>query len=115
MSTFNDVSQFSTFWTIWLGLIGQTAFCVLFATRPWRQYRITRAYFSKSWAMEAIFLRSAMLLTARGLRPGIDDPAWVAISAVVLNAFVLWAIYYQLVALALEIHRGQEDSHAESH
>jgi hypothetical protein len=100
-----DLTQISTVWTIWLGLIGQTAFCVIFATRPWRRYRITRAYFNKSLAMEAIFIRSALLLSTRGLRPGVDDPLWVSLSAIALNAYVLWAIWYQLYALLLEIRK----------
>lgn len=103
----NELTQFSTVITIWLGLLGQTIFIALFMTRPWRQYRITRAYFNKSLALEAIFLRSALLLTVRGLRPGVDDPLWVSISAVALNVYVLLAIWYQMIALALEIKAGR--------
>jgi hypothetical protein len=89
----SELVQLSTVWTIWLGLIGQTIFCVVFMTRPWRKYRISRAYFNKSLAMEAIFIRSALLLSTRGIRPNVDDPLWVSISSIALNAYVLWAIW----------------------
>jgi hypothetical protein len=102
----NAISDISTVWTIWLGLIGQTLFVSLYLTRPWRYYRITRAYLMKSVALQAIFLRSALLLHTRGLRSDMNDPAWVALSAIALNAFVLFAIWYQLFALVLEIRRA---------
>jgi hypothetical protein len=106
VSTINEISAFSTVWTIWLGLIGQTIFCAIFATRPWRKYRISRAYFNKSMAMEAIFVRSALLLSTRGMRPNLDDPLWVSLSAIALNAYVLWAVWYQLYALLMEMRYG---------
>lgn len=102
----NEISDVSTVWTIWLGLIGQTLFVSLYLTRPWRYYRITRAYLMKSLAFQAIFIRSALLLETRGLRSDVNDPTWVTLSAIALNAFVLFAIWYQLIALVLEIKRA---------
>jgi len=104
MTTLTDLS---TVWTIWLGLLGQTAFVCLYVTRPWRYYRITRAYLLKSVAFQAIFIRSALLLTTRGMRTNVDDPLWVQLTAIGLNAFVLFAIWYQLFALVLEIRRSK--------
>jgi hypothetical protein len=108
--TLSETSEIITAWTIWLGLTGQTIFLCLFATRPWRHYRITRAYFLKSLAMWAIFLRSAlMLVTLGGVRSFDAVPDWVNWSAIALNGFVLWAIWYQLFALIVEMSYGDRN------
>lgn len=103
-----DWSQWATTWTIWLGLVGQTLFLCIFVTRPWRIFRITRAYFWKSVAMWAIFARSALMLTMLGgIRSFESVPDWVNWSSILLNGFVLWAIWYQLFALILEIRHPE--------
>lgn len=108
-----ELFQFSTFWTIWIGLVGQLGFCLLFGSRQWMKYRITRAYFFKSTAMLAIFVRSALLLTVFGMRPDVSAPAWVHISAIALNTYVLWAIWYQFIALIIDVRSGRDALDAE--
>lgn len=104
----NTVNQWATVATIWLGLTGQSIFLALYATRPWREYRITRALMMKSFAFWLIFVLSATRLVTRGLRPNVDDSLALIIFQLILDALIVFAIWYQAIALAIEVRQGRK-------
>lgn len=108
MSQLNQVNQWVSILTVCAGLLGQTAFVCLYATRDWRAYRITRALMNKSVAFWLIFLLSFARLLARGPRPDVSDPAWFIVLQIGIEAYIVGAIYYQLFALVEEIRSGRD-------
>lgn len=110
----NTVNQWATIATIHLGFIGQLAFVLMYSTRSWRHYRITRALMIKSIAFLLIFVLSEARLWTRGLRANVDDPVGLIIFQLCLDAFIVFAVWYQTVALALEIRRGSHVPFAEA-
>lgn len=103
----NAVNMWATIATIHLGFIGQLAFVVMYSTRPWRQYRITRALMTKSVAFLMIFTLSEARLWTRGLRPNVDDTLALIVFQLALDALIVFAVWYQTIALGIEIRRGR--------
>jgi hypothetical protein len=106
------IATVATITTIYGGLVGQTIFVGGYLTRPWWRYRITRALMLKSIAFWLIFVRSAFLLQTRGMRPN-EDTVDVIIFTLVLDAVILWAVWYQAIALLIEIgsQKKRDDSY----
>lgn len=104
----NTVNMWATIATIHLGFVGQLLFVFLYSSRPWRQYRITRALMTKSVAFLMIFTLSEARLWTRGLRTNVDDTLWLIIFQLALDALIVFAVWYQTVALFIEIRRGQQ-------
>jgi hypothetical protein len=105
VDTLNTVNVVVTYAFIYAGTVGQFAFVVLYFFRPWRKYRPTRALMSKSFSLFLILSQSFIVLNLYGLRH-LDWPAWLIVYRVGGDAFMLWAIYYQLYALVKEIIAG---------
>lgn len=106
----NTLNEWATIVTVWGGLLGQSLFVAIYATRPWRQYRITRALMLKSIAFLLIFILSASRMVARGLRPS-DDPTGFILFQMGVEAVILYAVWNQLFALISEIRRGGNGLH----
>jgi hypothetical protein len=106
----NEVNAWATYATIWGGLLGQTLFLGLYATRPWRAYQITKALMLKSIAMWLILLLSSSRLVARGLTPRQEGWEFI-IFQLLVDAVVLGAIWYQFIVLVKEVRRGGDGPH----
>ena len=84
-----------------ISAIGQTAFVILWATRPWYREWIGRALMVKSFSL-MLFLDRALVLSYLEPRPS-RAPLWTTI----LFGFVTLGIVTQLAALVYEMWRGR--------
>lgn len=93
--------------TTFLGLIGQSAFVLLYATRPWQYERFTRALMLKSVTLWLLFLLGAIRVSVTG-RPAINsgDADWLTSLVTAGNVLIIAAIWYQSIALFLEIRKA---------
>lgn len=96
--------------TTFLGLAGQSVFVLLYATRPWQYERFTRALMLKSVTLWLLFLIGAIRVSVTG-RPAINsgDPEWLAGFVIAGNVLIIAAVWYQAVALFIEIRKGWFD------
>lgn len=85
---------------LWVAVLGQTAFVVLWFTQRWWTTGVGRALMAKSAAL-AILLIASMWAYYLGPIPG-----WLGHT---LGAALAAAIVFQLVALILEIRRASQD------
>lgn len=93
--------------TTFLGLTGQSIFVLLYATRPWQYERFTRALMLKSVTLWLLFLIGAIRVSVTG-RPAINnsDVDWLTSLVTAGNVLVIAAIWYQSIALFIEIRKG---------
>lgn len=105
LDTLNTVATYAL---IYGGTPAQTLFVGLYLFRPWRKYRPTRALMSKSFSFWLLLSQSFIVLHMYGLRP-VEWPDWLMVYRIVGDAFMLWAIYYQLISLLLEIRSGYRE------
>ena len=93
--------------TTFLGLAGQSIFVLLYATRPWQYERFTRALMLKSMTLWLLFLIGAIRVSVTG-RPAINsgDVDWLTTLVTAGNVLVIAAIWYQAIALFIEIRKG---------
>lgn len=106
----DDVTMWSTQLLLWVGTPGQLTFLLLYMTRPWRKYRPTRALMMKSAALGLLLFNSWTKLLVFGGPSHVDYPGWLSAQNIVINMFLLAAIYYQLYALIVEMRRGDRNS-----
>lgn len=93
--------------TTFLGLAGQSVFVLLYATRPWQYERFTRALMLKSVTLWLLFLLGAIRVSVTG-RPAINsgDVDWLTSLVTAGNVLIIAAIWYQSLALFLEIRKA---------
>lgn len=105
----NTVATWTTILTVWLGLIGQTLFIALYATRPWRKFRVTRALMIKSASIWMIFALGATRHVVTGQvssNPVANENVGLVIFTLALDALIIFAIWYQFFALVDEVRKG---------
>jgi hypothetical protein len=92
---------------VFLGLLGQSVFVLLYATRDWRSQRFTRAMMLKSATLFLLFLLGTIRLSVTG-RPAIQttDPLWLQNVTIAANILIIIAVWYQAIALFIEIRIG---------
>jgi hypothetical protein len=100
-----QINVVATYALIYGGLPAQTLYVLLYLTRPWRTYAVSRALMTKSFSFWLLLSQSFIVLSLYGLRP-LDWPAWLIIYRIVGDIFMVGAIYYQLFALISEIRAG---------
>lgn len=104
----DQLNMWATYALIYGGLPAQTLFLLLYLTRPWRDWRPTRALMSKSFSFWLLLSQSLIVLHLYGMRP-VDWPDWLMVYRIVGDVFMLAAIYYQLYALVKEMVDGYRD------
>lgn len=104
----NPVNVWVTYLFYYAGTPAQLAFVLLYLTRPWRKYGPTRAVMNKSFSLFLVMSQSLIVLHMFGMRP-LDWPWWLLLYRIVGDAWITFAIYYQLVVNIREIRAGYRD------
>lgn len=96
--------------TPFVGVIGATAYMVMFSTRNWQADQFTRAMMLQAFTLWMMFLYGAIRLSITG-RPAVNvnDGLAIAFLAWSFNVLILISVWYKAAALYRQIRQGYLD------
>jgi hypothetical protein len=96
--------------TPFVGVVGATAYMLMFSTRRWQDDQFTRAMMLQAFTLWLMFLYGAIRLSITG-RPAVvnDDGLAMAFLAWSFNVLILISVWYKAVALYRQIRQGYLD------
>lgn len=96
--------------TPFVGVIGATAYMVMFSTRNWQADQFTRAMMLQAFTLWLMFLYGAIRLSITG-RPAVNvnDGLAIAFLAWSFNVLILISVWYKAAALYRQIRQGYLD------
>lgn len=96
--------------TPFVGVVGATAYMLMFSTRNWQADPFTRAMMLQAFTLWLLFLYGAIRLSITGRPAAVsDDGLAVAFLAWSFNILILTSVWYKAVALFGQIRQGYLD------
>lgn len=96
--------------TPFVGVVGASAYMIMFSTRNWQDDQFTRAMMLQAFTLWLMFLYGAIRLSITG-RPAVNvnDGLAIAFLAWSFNVLILISVWYKAAALYRQIRQGYRD------